>query len=405
MIDLEVNAEDPTIVEMCQRYWQLDDEGNFVGTVQQIADDHGLSQYELRETVKAHCTARSTDSACERCGSPFIYTSRTDYQSPSFRRRSPHRQLCQDCDAEVAEQRRLEQERARAKREAELRRQQEDQRVVILNTFSGVPEQPVDPRDLSLEDTVFLLSVVRFGATEDFGEIRPLESVEGALTPTANLTEAVVTHLYDRRLIDIHPGSDVAAFVFENERVRGYYHRLVSWRLFAGRNLDENLEIVSALENAFATQDWPDAWQDEWLPLWRKIALHECLEYLDVCMQDRGFDFNPGKKTMMVFNRLLDSYSVAQAYNMIWGAARSAADFYVRKNPPKQQAANSVIGGIQRRVERARDEGWNVKAYRRDFRCPRSMVSHVLFSTALQMGDEGFTQAPGPIRAGNEQEA
>jgi hypothetical protein len=39
-------------------------------------------------------------------------------------------------------------------------------------------------------------------------------------------------------------------------------------------------------------------------------------------MQDRGFDFNPGKKTVMVFNRLLDSYSVAQAYNMIWGAAR-----------------------------------------------------------------------------------
>jgi hypothetical protein len=292
MIDLEVNTEDSAVAAMCQRYWQLDDEGNFVGTVQEIADDYGLSQYELREVVKANCVARSTDAGCEGCGDPFVFTSRTDYQSPSFRRRrSRHRNLCQSCQAEADKERRLEQERARAEREAELRRQQESQRAVILNTFSAIPEQPVDPRQLSLEDAVFLLSLVRFGATEDFGEIRPIKTVEGALAPTADLTETVVTQLYRRGLIGIHPGSDVSAFVFEDETISGYYHHLVSWRLIVGRDRGENQEVVADLEDAFAKQDWPDSWQDEWQPLWHKVALHECLEYLDVCMADRGFEF------------------------------------------------------------------------------------------------------------------
>ncbi len=56
--------------------------------------------------------------------------------------------------------------------------------------------------------------------------------------------------------------------------------------------------------------------------------------------------------------------------------------------------SGTVVGAIQRQAERALSEEWEVKAYRRDFRCPQSMISQVLFNTALQMGDIGFTQPP-----------
>ena len=406
MIELLIHSEDPAIIDMCERYWQLDGSGNFVGTVRQIAEDHGLNQRELREVVKANCIARSFDVVCERCGDPYVFSSRSDYQSSSYERRdSRYNQLCQNCQTEVAEERRLEHEQARAEREAALRRQQQEKRLAILEMFSSVPEQLIDPRRLTLEDAVYLLSVVRFGATEDFNEIRPLINVEGSLAPTADFSREILTHLYARGLISIHPGSDPGAFVFEEGEIHRYYPASISWRLAVGRDTKENQQVIADLESAFAQEDWPEPWQDEWLPLWRTIALHECLEYLNVCMEDRGFKFNPGEKTVMVFNQLLDSFSVAQAYNMIWSASKSAADFYVRKSPPKQQAANSIIGRVQRRAERARDEGWETNPFRRDFRCPRSIVSHVLFSTALHMGDEGFTQAPGPVSEDSKQEA
>jgi hypothetical protein len=95
-----------------------------------------------------------------------------------------------------------------------------------------------------------------------------------------------------------------------------------------------------------------------------------------------------------MFSHLLEEYSVAQAYNFIWRAAKDAAAFYQRGGVNKQYAANTVVRAIQRQAERALSEGWEVKAYRRDFRCPQSMIGQILFDTCLQIGDVGFTQTP-----------
>jgi hypothetical protein len=67
----------------------------------------------------------------------------------------------------------------------------------------------------------------------------------------------------------------------------------------------------------------------------------------------------------------------------------------MRERIPKQQAANSVVGNIQRAADRAQAEGWNVKPYGRDRRCPQSMVSIVLFDAVLKIGERGFNEPPG----------
>jgi hypothetical protein len=86
---------------------------------------------------------------------------------------------------------------------------------------------------------------------------------------------------------------------------------------------------------------------------------------------------------------------VAQICNFIWRAAKDAAAFYVREAVSKQHAANTVIGAIQRYGERAKAEGWDIKPYRRNFDCPQSMVSEVLFNAVLRIGDDGFNRTPG----------
>ena len=111
-------------------------------------------------------------------------------------------------------------------------------------------------------------------------------------------------------------------------------------------------------------------------------------------MSEHGFSFNPGEKTLLVLNNLLEEFSVSQAYNLIWRAAKDAAAFYIREHVSKEHAANTVVGSIQRQFERARAEGWKIKPYGRDRRCPQSMVSQVLFNTALPLGDDGFNKPP-----------
>ena len=59
-----------------------------------------------------------------------------------------------------------------------------------------------------------------------------------------------------------------------------------------------------------------------------------------------------------------------------------------------EQAANMFPATIQRMGERAVSEGWDRFSFRRDFRVPLSIMSHVLFTAALRLPDDGFTTVP-----------
>jgi hypothetical protein len=198
------------------------------------------------------------------------------------------------------------------------------------------------------------------------------------------------------RLIFVHPNSDIYAFNFEGEECKSFNLDKVFWVLPRGGNGVSAQQFIADTEDLLKTEEWPAGWCEEAYILWKRIALEECLQYLEMVLEEHKLPFNPGEKTNLMFSHVLEKYSVAQAYNFIWRAAKDAAAFYQRGGVNKQHAANTVVGAIQRQAERALSEGWEVKAYHRDFRCPQSMISQVLFNTSLQIGDIGFTQPPRP---------
>ena len=57
---------------------------------------------------------------------------------------------------------------------------------------------------------------------------------------------------------------------------------------------------------------------DEVIKLTREVALAECLEYLLDQMANVNFSFNPGKKNVEVFDDLLDNFSVAKVFSIIY---------------------------------------------------------------------------------------
>lgn len=165
-----------------------------------------------------------------------------------------------------------------------------------------------------------------------------------------------------------------------------------------GIDANRTRQFISMLENTLRNPELrPMSWHHETLPLWQKVAFHECIEYLELSMDERDFELQAGPKTHSVIENSLQVFSVSQIYNFMWGAVRDAADFLVTKKVPRSHAANTVPGSIQRKSERAQAEGWDVKRFRRDRNRPQTIVSEVLFDVALKIGSKGFEETPRPV--------
>jgi hypothetical protein len=378
-IHFEFLTGDEHLIDLCKRYWEIDDNFNFARKVSDLAKEHGLALRRLSQLVSESCRAYSTDIVCSTCGKHYTYQSRSDLQQ---RLRFPSRDwLCDECEMKVEEDDRTQRLIL-----------QEQQRKIIQDTFGGIKRGPVEPDSFSFEDAVYLTSLARFGASEDLSFIRSLDDTPGTLSPTKEYDLEIIKLLYEHKLIFIHPDSSPDAFVERN--LKSFYIAKVTWLPPLGNDSNDPRQIVTQIETMFRTMTWPNHWNTQWVALWKKVALNECLQYLQVVMSEHGFSFNPGEKTLLVLNNLLEEFSVSQAYNLIWRAAKDAAAFYIREHVSKEHAANTVVGSIQRQFERARAEGWKIKPYGRDRRCPQSMVSQVLFNTALPLGDDGFNKPP-----------
>ncbi len=156
---------------------------------------------------------------------------------------------------------------------------------------------------------------------------------------------------------------------------------------------DALIELLHQIEHCAQTMEWPGHWINQLPKLKQSLALAECQEYYNLCIKQRGLPLSPQRSTALMLDNLLQDYSVAQCYRIIYAGARSAADFLVRTSCTAQHASNYMIGACQRWVDRARAEIWEVSPFCRAYELPRSMVSHVLYEDFLKCGDEGFNLA------------
>lgn len=282
-------------------------------------------------------------------------------------------------------------------REAEIKGQTDRDALKVRLLTQDLVEasaQGQEIRAMSFHDAVYLLSLLRHAGSEDLAFIAPNEVVSGCLSPTIDFDQEIVSSLFRRRLIAIHPHSRADAVIIEDGRLTQYYPGKVYWTLpLEGRDISP-AAFMERLELTVRKQGWRESWRDEADDLFRKVALHECLQYLRVVVEEHNFELRVGEKTVIVLNGVLRRHSVAQAYNFMWRAAKDAASFYVRKQASKRHAANTIPGSIQRLADRAWAEGWDVPAYRRHFQAPRSTLSCVLFDTVLEIGEAGFTTVP-----------
>lgn len=338
IVQLEFLTQDEVRIALCRKYWEMNSDLRFAYKTTDIARENSIKPRDLIGIVTSLCTATLLGDVCSECGTPYIYSSRENLLRRN--RGLPPLWLCENCTQRREEQRAA----AQAAKDAERRN-------LIQSIYGNVPRGPRDPITLSLEDAVFLTSLVRLCGTEDLSHIRPLVSVSmGSFSPTNKFDDSILKQLWDSDLIFVHPDSPLEAFGEENPR--SVYLRLVYWLTPTRREGESSLLFISELEDRFRSKQWKAEWNKEWRPLWKKIALEECLQYLDMCLAEHTLSLSPGEKTLLVMNNTLEDYSVSQVFGFIWRAARDSAAFYMRENIPKQHAANTVVGAIQRYAER-----------------------------------------------------
>lgn len=256
-------------------------------------------------------------------------------------------------------------------------------------------------KDLDLRTAVALLALARtclFLDVETKDGSAPshvvLEAIADATIPFApqgDLANRLLNDLMAQGLIGISELSAADAFTFENGELRGYYLSKVRWSLTV-----EDPELLLGEISLLAEDpaEWPNHWSRVVKDQWFEIALEECREYLQHAVKERGLR-EPGEKSIeTMLKDLLQYFSVAQCYRIIWAGAQRAADFLVRKRCTRQHAVNYMIGECQRWADRARVENWEVKRFKRNFNLPRSSISHVFFDRFLKIGEDGFDCVP-----------
>lgn len=252
-------------------------------------------------------------------------------------------------------------------------------------------------QDLNLLTAVALLSLARtclFVDEAEGDESSPscmtLESLADAtipLAPRGDLVSFLLGELSAQGLIAISELSSPDAFTFEEDELQNYYPLRVRW-LLTVEDPERLLAEISLL--AEDADQWPSHWSMGVKDLWLEIALAECKEFFRHAAEQRRLPEAGEKSTETMLKSLLQHFSVAQCYRIIWGCAQRASDFLVRTRCNTKHAANFMIGECQRWADRAKAENWEVTPFKRNFNLPRSAISHVFFDVFLKIGEAGF---------------
>ncbi|OAH99101.1 hypothetical protein A1332_04210 [Methylomonas methanica] len=243
---------------------------------------------------------------------------------------------------------------------------------------------------MTLEQAIALLALIRCDDFSDGNEQRIFASslMSVPFVPRGSYAKTLIEKLGKATILGFRPASYYVFDTLEDEGISTLQFPII-WNI----SIDALLELVHQIEHCARTMVWPGHWINQLPKMKQSLALAECQEYYDFCIKQRSLPSSPQRSTTLMLTNLLQDYSVAQCYRIIYAGARAAADFLVRTSCTAQHASNYMIGACQRWVDRARAEKWQVSPFCRDYELPRSMVSHVLYEDFLKCGDDGLNLA------------
>ena len=274
----------------------------------------------------------------------------------------------------------------------------------FVSVLSGIQE-PIPIDQVPLDARIILAAYIRSCADENLEELLPIGHDQHAirLSPIKEYSYSLIQTLLIKRVILVkssttylvhQPGGGeepiipipTASFL---PNIADHFGKHVPLKNLAAI-LDEHLQPTSQAEVDLANE------------LWKQLALHEALEYLNFVLTERDLIFNAGGKTISILRQVLSKYSTSQSFYFIYSAAKNASDFIQSQRVNRQHAANTIPGKIQRLFDRSISEGWKISKYKRNHNgCPISALGNVLYDKTLGLSSAGLDVIPGTMDPGS----
>lgn len=325
-----------------------------------------------------------TDDICPYCEVP-LQKKRVSRSAASYRFRKEEAS-CPECRHENRENCSCSSCRSIRLRMREEKNKKKRELIKVYWEPADFP--PVLESALTLEDRLYLATVLRCGLDETLSFVHPAKGYKQNLSPTSDLNKEIFDQLIDRNILVPDPSSEIEAFPEEEDFPAIFYTYEVRLRV--------NVRGEGDLMHRLLNPDPSLFLEDELFcqKLWKKVALAESIQYLVHSMKKVGFDFTAGDKTISVMEELLEHFSTSQVFGIIYKSIANGTKFYQESRVTRQHAANSVITSCQRFGERAAAEKWDLSRFRRDFDLPQTQISLLLYDRILGIGRLGFDCSP-----------
>ena len=262
----------------------------------------------------------------------------------------------------------------------------------VISTISRVEANtfPIQADKLSLQQAVSVVALAKSFSSYSFDRTFVLNASAMPFAPMGHHGDKLIEGLVDVGLVKIMTNANqpVVRAILANDRLPNPY--LIQW------NIPEQAlqKLVYTTAYLVESDSWPTHWHGELSNVIFDIAFAECSEFYDWCARERQFPSVDEQKKFGLIYGLLKDFSVGFSCRAINSAAQYAADYLVTKSATPQQAANYMLMSCQRWADKAKAEQWQVKPFRRNINCPRSMISIVLYEMFLNILDDASFNMP-----------
>lgn len=259
---------------------------------------------------------------------------------------------------------------------------EEAQRKESIESWVRDNNQNVDSlENFSYEEGAILLAMLTQSTSEDPFVITPLRDSDLPLTPSTHKSIEALQKV-TRYLQFSAPYPRTARIEGSSLRWNG---QTESYRV-TGDTTDPKEYLLNNLRTCVF--DCGDA---ECITLdIRDLMIDEALEFLERTREEYRLPHQVGDKTRLLFNQLIIERPLGEIFFLIWRSCVDSAAAVQKKSISQAQASNRVIGGVERLHIRAKDNGWQLKSYKRFNFGKQNWLSYVYFNLVLKLPGEGL---------------
>jgi len=138
--------------------------------------------------------------------------------------------------------------------------------------------------------------------------------------------------------------------------------------------------------------------------VWKKIASHECLEFVICMVEDIGINYWYTDKHLQHLREIVKNFSVSQFYCMFFSSLKTATYNQTKNHWSGRETLHKSVVSTLKQSESAISNGWNVRKYNRNRNTTRSIISEVFFNLFLQIDQAGFYECPATFQFKNDNE-